>query len=166
MDQARGVTPTPPAGAQLLVRGHVLADFTVGRVFEHKQRKTILESDNGLFTTLTLHYNPLYLDRERARAAGYRDIVVNPLLVFNTIFGLSVEDLSEGGGPFLGVEALEYGAPVYAGDTLRAESTVLSARLSAKHEHYGVVSWATRGFNRNGDQVISFHRTNLVRRSR
>jgi itaconyl-CoA hydratase len=156
----------PPAGAQLLVRGHVFTDFIVGRVFDHAQTRTVLESDNALFTTLTLHYNPLYLDAERARAAGYRGIVVNPLLVFNMVFGLSVEDLSEGGGPFLGVEALEYGAAVYAGDTLRAVSKVLSARLSAKHEHYGIVCWATRGLNQRGEEVIAFQRTNLVRRSR
>ena len=158
--------PTPPAGATLLARGHTLADFTVGREFEHTRRRTLLESDNALFTTLTLHYNPLYLDREYARAAGFSDIVVNPLLVFNTVFGISVEDLSEGGGPFLGVETLEYGAAVYAGDTLQASSTVLSARLSAKHERYGIVSWATRGHNQRGEQVVSFNRTNLVRRSR
>jgi itaconyl-CoA hydratase len=158
--------PTPPRAATWLVHGHTLSDFTVGRVFEHGRRRTLLESDNALFTTLTLHYNPLYLDREYARAAGFDDILMNPLLVFNTVFGMSVEDLSEGGGPFLGVEALEYGAAVHAGDTLQASSTVLTARLSAKHEHYGIVSWATRGCNQRGEQVISFNRANLVRRSR
>jgi len=126
----------------------------------------MLESDNSLFTTLTLHYNPLYLDRERAREAGFRDMPINPLLIFNTVFGISVEDLSEGGGPFLGVGGLEYGVPVYAGDTLRASSTVLSARTSAKHEHYAIVSWTTRGTNQSGEQVIIFTRTNLARRHR
>jgi itaconyl-CoA hydratase len=155
-----------PADATLLVRGHTLADFEVGRIFEHRQRKTVLESDNALFTTLTLHYNPLYLDRERAKAAGFRDIVVNPLLVFNTIFGISVEDLSEGGGPFLGVEALGYGVTVYAGDTLSARSAVLAARLSSKHEHHAIVTWATQGFNQVGERVVGFNRTNLVRRQR
>jgi acyl dehydratase len=156
----------PPAAATLLVRGHTLADFGVGRIFEHRQRKTLLEGDNSLFTTLTLHYNPLYLDREHAKAAGFRDIVVNPLLVFNTIFGISVEDLSEGGGPFLGVEALEYGVVVYAGDTLHARSTVLAARLSSKHESHAIVTWATQGFNQAGEHVVNFKRTNLVRRQR
>jgi acyl dehydratase len=159
-------TVTPPASAKLIVHGHIFADFEVGRIFEHRQRRTVLESDNSVFTTLTLHYNPRYLDREFAKAAGYRDIVVNPLLVFNTVFGISVEDLSEGGGPFLGVEDLEFGEPVHAGDTLRARSTVLSARLSAKHERYGVVAWNTRGFNQANECVIVFNRTNLVRRER
>jgi itaconyl-CoA hydratase len=155
-----------PADATLIVRGHTLADFEVGRIFEHRQRKTLLDSDNSLFTTLTLHYNPLYLDREQAKAAGFRDIVVNPLLVFNTVFGISVEDLSEGGGPFLGVEALDYGAVVHAGDTLSARSTVLAARLSSKHELYAIVTWATIGFKQTGERVVNFNRTNLVRRQR
>jgi acyl dehydratase len=159
-------TILPNAEAALIVHGHTFADFQVGRIFQHRQRKTILESDNSLFTTLTLHYNPLYLDRERAKAAGFRDILVNPLLVFNTVFGISVEDLSEGGGPFLGVEALEYGVPVFADDTLSASSTVLSARTSAKHEHYGIVAWSTQGRNQAGELVITFTRTNLVRRHR
>jgi acyl dehydratase len=158
--------PTPPAHARRIVRGHVFTDFEPGRRFEHDQRKTVLESDNMLFTTLTMHYNPVYLDRERAVAAGFRDIAVNPLLVFNLIFGLSVEDLSEGGGPFLGIEALEYHAPVYAGDTLRGISTVASARLSSKHEHYAIVTWDTEGFNQHDEKVVSFRRSNLVRRAR
>jgi itaconyl-CoA hydratase len=155
-----------PVGATRIVRGHTLADFAVGRVFEHRQRKTLLDSDNALFTTLTLHYNRQYLDREFARAAGFRDIVINPLLVFNLVFGISVEDLSEGGGPFIGMAALQYGAPVYAGDTLSARSTVLAARLSNKHPNYGIVTWATQGFNQTAVSVIAFERTNLVQRQR
>ena len=158
-------TPQPrPADAILLAHGHRYEDFTIGRVFEHAQRKTVLESDNALFTTLTLHYNPLYLDKTHAAALGHRDIVVNPLLVFNLVFGLSVEDLSEGGGPFLGIEELEYGATVYAGDTLRGRSTVISARLSNKHEHYGIVMWETEGFNQKDERVVKYHRSNLVKR--
>jgi itaconyl-CoA hydratase len=164
--QMNQASPAPPANAIRILRGHTYEDFQIGRVFQHRQRKTMLEGDNALFTTLTMHYNPLYLDREQATAAGFRDIPINPLLVFNTVFGISVEDLSEGGGPFLGVDGLEYGDPVYAGDTLQASSTVLSARLSARHEHYAIVSWTTRGCNQSGAQVIVFSRTNLVRRRR
>lgn len=153
-----------PANATLLARGHRFEDFTDGRVFEHSQRKTVLESDNALFTTLTLHYNPLYLDRTRAVALGHRDIVVNPLLIFNLVFGLSVEDLSEGGGPFLGIDGLEYGVVVYAGDTLRARSKVISARLSNKHEQYGIVTWETEGFNQRDERVVIYRRSNLVKK--
>jgi acyl dehydratase len=150
--------------AILLARGHVFEDFEIGRVFRHSQSRTVLESDNALFTTLTLHYNPAYLDKTAAAALGHRDILVNPLLVFNIVFGISVEDLSEGGGPFLGIETLEYGVPVFAGDTLRAQSTVVAARSSSKHERYGIVTWATEGLNQAGDPVVAFRRSNLVKR--
>lgn len=158
-------SPARPAAAIYLARGHRFEDFAIGRDFEHSQRKTILESDNSLFTTLTMHYNPLYLDKTRAAELGHRDIVVNPLLVFNLVFGLSVEDLSEGGGPFLGIEGLEYGVPVYAGDTLRGRSTVISARLSSKHEQYGIVMWETEGFNQQDECVVKYRRSNLVRKA-
>jgi len=161
-----GEAASPPTDAIRLVRGHVFPDFEIGRVFVHDQRRTILESDHALFTTLTLHYNPVYLDRERAREAGFRDIPVNPLLVFNTVFGLSVEDLSEGGGPFLGIEDMIFGEPVYPGDTLRGVSRVTAARLSAKFEHHAIVTWETEGFNQRDEQVIRFRRSNLVRRAR
>jgi itaconyl-CoA hydratase len=88
---------------------------------------------------------------------------VNPLLVFNAVFGLSVEDLSEGGGPFLGVDACRFLAPVYVGDTLTARSTVVSRRPSRGQQGMGIVTWQTEGRNQHGERVIEFRRTNLVR---
>ena len=149
-----------------LLRGHTAADFPPGAVFEHGQRKTLTSADHATFTALTMHYNPSYLDLEHARKLGYREMPVNPLLVFNLVFGISVEDLSEGGGPFLGVDNLLYGVPAYAGDTVRARSIVVSNRLSGKYEQYAIVSWSTEGFNQRDEKLIAFQRTNLVRRSR
>ncbi|MEJ2133591.1 MAG: MaoC family dehydratase N-terminal domain-containing protein, partial [Gammaproteobacteria bacterium] len=84
-------------------------------------------------------------------------------LVFNTVFGMSVEDLSEGGGPFLGVEQCRFLEPVYAGDPLTASSTVVSRRESRGQRGMGIVTWHTEGFNQDGTKVIEFNRTNLVR---
>jgi itaconyl-CoA hydratase len=155
-----------PQDPLLLMRGHTAADFAAGRVFEHAQRKTLSASDHALFTALTMHYNPVYLDVTRAQALGYRDMPVNPLLVFNLVFGISVEDLSEGGGPFLGVDDLSYDTPAYVGDTVRAQSTVVSRRDSSKYDQYAIVSWATEGYNQKNERLVRFQRTNLVRRSR
>ena len=83
----------------------------------------ITESESTLFSTLTLHFNPHYFNAEYARAHGHPGIVVNPMLVFTTVFGLTVEDLSEGGGPFLGVNELTYHQPVYPGDSLGPNRT-------------------------------------------
>ncbi|MAS45303.1 MAG: dehydratase [Rhodobacteraceae bacterium] len=145
-------------------RGNRYEDFSPGRDFAHHWGRTVTEADNTLFSILTLNYNPQYTNAEMARANGHPATPVNPLLVFNTVFGLSVEDLSEGGGPFLGVEDCEYLAPVFPGDTLTARSRVVDARESDKRPAFGIVTWATQGFNQRGEEVIRFRRTNLVRK--
>lgn len=145
-------------------RGNRHEDMTEGRVFEHHWGRTITAGDNAAFTSQTLSFCPLYFNEPYARAMGHPATVVNPLLVFNTVFGLSVEDLSEGGGPFLGVDGCAFLAPVHVGDTLTARSTVKIARESRGQPGFGIVTWHTEGFNQHGERVIEFHRTNLVRR--
>jgi len=143
-------------------KGHYFEDFEVGARFEHHWGRTVAESDTLLFTTLTLAYNPLYFNRELARAAGHPDLVVNPMLVFGVVFGLSVEDLSEKGGLFLGLDRLTFHRDVYPGDTLTARSEVVSVRQSESRPDHGVVSWHTEGCDQEGRMVIDFTRTNLV----
>ncbi len=150
------------AGARKWPKGHRFEDFAVGQVFEHHWGRTINEGDNSLFSTLTLSYNPHYFNVEFAKAHGHPGVVVNPLLVFLTAFGLSVEDLSEAGGLFLGVDALTYHEPVYPGDTLTARSTVTDKRESESRPDHGIVTWHTEGFNQRGERVIDFRRTNLI----
>jgi itaconyl-CoA hydratase len=150
--------------AVLKAKGHRYEDFEIGRRFEHHWGRTLNHGDNSLFTALTLHFNPLYTNAEFAKAHGHPDVVINPMLVFTTVFGLTVEDLSEGGGAFLGVEALTFVAPVYPGDTLTAASAVVERRLSASNSSMGIVTWHTQGFNQHGVRVIDFRRTNLINR--
>ena len=149
--------------ATLSPKGRLYEDFEVGEVRQHHWGRTIALSDTLLFTTLTLSYNPLYSNRVYAKAHGHPAILVNPLLVFNTVLGLSVEDNSEIGGPFVGVGALTYRQPVYPGDTLTARSTTKAARLSASNPTNGIVTWRTEGFNQRDELVIDFERSNLLR---
>ena len=150
--------------AQLKPKGNRYEDMTDGRVFEHHWGRTITAGDNAAFTTQTLSFCPLYFNEPYAREQGHPTTVVNPLLVFNTVFGMTVEDLSEGGGPFLGVDECEFRQPVYVGDTLTARSTVINARESKGQKGFGIVTWHTLGRNQNDETVIEFKRTNLVRR--
>lgn len=145
-------------------RGNSFEDFTPGRLFRHHWGRSITEGDNALFSTLTLSFNPLYFNAEYARAHGHPGAVVNPMLVWTTVFGLSVEDLSEGGGLFLGAEDVVFHRPVYPGDTLTAESTVVGRRDSASDPTVGIVTWHTRGFNQKQELVIDYQRTNRVRK--
>ncbi len=150
--------------AVLWQKGQLFEDFEIGQHFDHHWGRTITEGDTLLFTTLTLSFNPLYFNRDYAVSHGHPDIVVNPHLVFNTVLGLSVEDCSEIGGPFLGVFSLVYHRSVYPGITLRAVSETIEARTSRSNPQNGIVSWRTQGIGPDGSPVVSFRRSNLVRR--
>lgn len=159
----------PPAefdlsGFPIVVHGHKFEDFEVGRVFDHHWGRTLTESDVVVFATATCHWQPLYLNREFARAHGHPDLVVPPMLALCTVVGLSVEDLSETGGPFLGLAECTFERSLHVGDTLTARSTVLNARLSESRPGVGIVSWRTEAFDQTGARALSYVRTNLVAR--
>lgn len=151
-----------PARARVWSKGNRYDDFEPGRVFAHHWGRTITEADNTIFTTLTQAYNPLYFNAPFAREHGHPSVVVNPMLVFGVVFGLSVEDLSEAGGPFLGVDELTFHTPVYPGQTLVARSTVVSRRVSDSRPGWGIVTWHTEGFNDSDELVVDFRRSNLI----
>ncbi|MFC3612761.1 MaoC family dehydratase [Lutimaribacter marinistellae] len=150
--------------AQGWPRGNTFDRFKIGQTFTHHWGRTLTEGDNTLFTTLTLHYNPLYTNADYARAHGHSGAVVCPLLLFTTVFGLSVEDLSEIGGPFLGVDELTYHRPVIVGETVYARSEVVDTRETAKRPDFGIVTWRTTGLDEAGAPVIEFKRANFVRK--
>lgn len=149
--------------AVLWRKGHLFEEFHVGQRFDHHWGRTVTEADTILFSTLTLSFNPLYFNRAYARALGHPDIVVNPQLVFNMTLGLSVQDLSEIGGFFLGVAQLAYHRPVYPGTTIQARSETVEARVSARDPGNGVVTWHTEGVDEHGERLIDFRRSNFVR---
>lgn len=157
------MTNDPRSRATLWPKGRLFEDFHVGQAFDHHWGRTILESDTVLFSNLTLSFNPLYFNRAYAKAHGHPDIVVNPQLVFNVVLGLSVEDCSEIGGPFLGVFELNYDRPVYPGTTIVARSVTTEVRRSESNPANGIVTWRTEGFDDAEERVIGFRRSNLVR---
>jgi len=146
----------------LRARGRQFEDFQEGHVFDHHWGRTFNEGDNSLFAAVALRFTPLYFNAEYARAHGHPGVVIDPLLVLCTMVGLSVEDLSEAGGPFLGVDEVDFHLPVYPGDTLTARSTVMTKRESEKRPQFGIVTWRTEGRNQNGQVVVSYRRTNLI----
>lgn len=147
-------------------KGRAFEDFDVDQQFAHHWGRTLGESDGRLFSTVALRFTPLYFNAEYARAHGHPGVVLDPLLVLCTVVGLSVEDLSEAGGPFLGVDDVRFHRPVYPGDTLTAHSAVVSRRESQKRPDFGIVTWRTEGRNQHGEVVVSYRRSNLVARRR
>ncbi|WP_043353731.1 MaoC family dehydratase [Cupriavidus basilensis] len=150
--------------ATLRTKGYWYEDFETGRVFEHHWGRTLSQAESAIFTSLTLHFNPLYTNAEYARALGHADTPLNPYLVFNTVFGLSVQDLSENGVAFLGVDELKFHEPVMPGDTITARSTVVQRRPSQSNPKTGIATWHTEGFNQHGKRVCDFLRSNLILR--
>lgn len=147
-------------------KGRQYQDFEAGQVLEHHWGRTLSAADGVLFSTQALRFTPLYFNAEYARAHGHPDVVIDPLLVLCTVVGLSVEDLSEAGGPFLGVNDVRFHQPVYPDDTLTAKSEVVSMRESEKRPTSGIVTWKTEARNQKGELVLSYERTNLVAKRR
>lgn len=137
-------------------------DFSEGQTFEHHWGRTINEGDNSVFSTLTMNANPAFFNADYAEELGYDREAVNPMLAFNVVFGMSVQDLSEAGGAFLGIENLEFHETVYPGDTLYADSEVLNRRESSSRPHQGIVHWYTKGTRPDGDLVLEYERKNLI----
>jgi itaconyl-CoA hydratase len=147
----------------LVAKGHLLEDFHEGQTWTHHWGRTLTEADNVVFSTATCNWNPMHLNAEFARRHGHPGVVLNPMLVLCTVVGLSVEDLSEAGGPFLGLEDCTFHRAVHPGDTLTATTTVVGARRSESRPGTGIVTWRTEARNQRGELVVDFERTNLVR---
>jgi len=145
-------------------RGRFLEDFEVGAVYPHHWGRTLTEGEATMFTTWTMNANPLYFNRVYAEHNGHKTTPVNPLLVMNVVFGLSVEDLSEQALAHLGYWKMKFHEPVYPGDTLFAESEVLDKRPSESKDDRGIVHVRTLGVNQNGKKVIEYERKILVKK--
>jgi acyl dehydratase len=144
--------------------GRYFEDFTVGDVYEHRPGRTISEADNTWFTLLTMNTHPLHFDQEYARHSEFgRCIVASPFTVA-LLAGMSVSDVSQKAIANLGWTDIKLTHPVYPGDTLYAESEVLSKRESKSRPDAGIVTVRTIGKNQNGVTVCTFDRTMLVQR--
>lgn len=141
--------------------GNYFEDFETGQRLEHAVPRTLTEGDASLYIALTADRYPLHCDAEFARSLGFQRETINDLLVFHTVFGKSVPDVSLNAVANLGYADLRFGVPVYPGDTLRASSTVLGRRESRGGDT-GVVWVRTTGLNQRDEEVLTFIRWVLV----
>jgi acyl dehydratase len=142
--------------------GRYFEDFTVGDVYEHRPGKTVTEYDNHLFTLMTMNTHPMHFDAEFAKASEFkRNLVVSPYTLALCI-GMSVTDTSQKAIANLGMDEVKFTAPVFAGDTLYAESEVLAKRESASRPGQGIVTIRTIGKNQDGVMVCTFTRNMLI----
>ena len=142
--------------------GRYYEDFNVGDVYEHRPGRTISEADNTWFTLLTMNQHPLHFDHEYAGKSEFGQVLVNSCLTISLVTGMSVSDVSQKTVANLGWDRVRLSGPVFVGDTLYAESKVLSVRESESRPNQGVVTVESVGRKQDGTQVICFERSLLV----
>lgn len=144
--------------------GNYYEDFVVGETIQHSLSKTIFESDNNLFSLLTMNYHPVHTNADYAAKQQHGKILVVGTLVFSTVVGFTVPDISGKAIANLDYEAIRHLGPVFIGDTLYARTVVLDKRESKSKQDRGVVYVETVGYNQDGVDVISFRRHVLVKK--
>lgn len=160
------MSETSPAPAVVRERGHWFEEFAPGQVYRHHWGRTVTAAESILFATTSGNTNPLHFNAEYARAHGHPDLPLDPLLVWNVVFGLTVEDLSfkVAGAGNLGYPVIRFVKTVYPGDTLTAESEVLQTGPWKGADDCGVVHVRTRGHDARGELVVEYERRILVRK--
>lgn len=142
-------------------RGNLFEDFSPGQVFQHPVPRTLSDGDASLYIALTGDRNPLYSSAVFARSLGLPDRPLHDLLVFHVVIGKSVADISLNAVANLGYAELRFLRPVYAGDTLRAESEVIGLRAVSAGDA-GIVWVRTTGYNQRDTPVLRFVRWVMV----
>ncbi|MDE8586057.1 MaoC family dehydratase [Arthrobacter sp. NQ4] len=145
--------------------GMYYEDFVVGDVIKHDVTRTVTETDNLLFTTLTMNVQPLHLDAEFSKASIYGRQIVNSVFTLGVVTGVPVQETTLGttlGN--LGFRDIEFPKPVFIGDTLRVETQALDKRESKSRPDTGLVGIEHRGYNQNNELVCVVRRTALMKR--
>ena len=142
--------------------GRYLDEFRPGELVQHTATKTVLESDNNLFSLLTMNHHPVHLDAEYCKRHPYGKILVVGTFVFSLVVGFTVPDISGKAIANLDYEQVTHNGPVFIGDTLHAETETLAVRQSKSKPDRGIVYVETRAFNQHNQKVLTFRRHVLI----
>ncbi len=143
--------------------GLYFEQFEVGQRFEHLVRRTVTETDNLLFSALTMNPAALHLDAEYAKGTPFGERIVNSVFTLGLLVGLSVYDTTYGttlGN--LGWDEVKFPRPVLVGDTLHATTTVAAMRESKSRSDSGIVTFEHRAYNQREEEVASCKRAALM----
>lgn len=143
--------------------GSYLDEFLEGDNIEHSLSKTIFESDNNLFSLLTMNHHPVHTNADYAEQQQHGKIMVVGTLVFSLAVGITVPDISGKAIANLGYEEVKHINPVYVNDTIYASTRVLSVRPSKTKNDRGIVRVVTVVRNQDGVEVLEFKRNVLVK---
>jgi len=140
-------------------------EMTVGQRFDHAIRRTVTETDNVLFTTMTHNPAQLHLDAEYMKDSEYGQVLVNSCFTLGLMVGISVGDTTLGTAVAnLGWDEVRFPKPVFVGDTLNIATEVLELRESKSRPDAGIVTFLHQAFNQRGELVASCKRSGLQRK--
>ncbi len=145
--------------------GLYFEQFQTGQVFKHAVTRTVTETDNTLFSTMTLNMQPLHIDAHFSAGTEFGQRLVNSLFTLGLVIGISVTDTTLGTTiANLGMSDIRFPKPVFHGDTLRVETEVRSTRASASRPTAGIVEFEHRGYNQRGELVCVCIRSAFMKR--
>jgi acyl dehydratase len=141
--------------------GRAFEDFQVGQILRHPLGRTVTATDNAWTTLIAVNTNPIHFDAHYASQTEFKKPLVNSPLTLAIVTGLSVADISRY-AVNLGWDEVRMPNPVFEGDTIYAQTEVLSVRESKSRPHQGIVEVKTTGFKQDGTVVMTFRRSILV----
>jgi acyl dehydratase len=144
--------------------GSFYEEFVEGEVIHHSLSKTIFESDNNLFSLLTMNHHPLHTNIDYAGKEQHGKVLVVGTLVFSLVVGITVPDISGRAIANLGYEDVRHLGPVFINDTIYAKTTVLEKQESKTKPDRGIVYVETIAYNQNNESVLSFRRKVLIKK--
>ena len=137
--------------------------FEIGEIIDHEIRRTVTESDNVMFSTMTMNPAAIHIDHDYCKTTEFGKPLVNSVFTLGLVVGLSVGDTTLGttiGN--LGWEEVRFPKPVFAGDTIRAETEVLAKRESKSRPTQGIVTFRHLGLNQRDEVVCECTRLALM----
>lgn len=144
--------------------GHYFEEFEIGTEIKHSLSKTIFESDNNLFSLLTMNYHPLHTNLDYASRNQHGKILVVGTLVFSLAVGITVPDISGKAIANLEYESIKHLSPVFINDTIYVRSKILDKRESNSKTDRGIIYVESVAYNQDGIDVLSFRRKVLVKK--
>ncbi len=144
--------------------GHYFDEFEIGQEIVHCQSKTIFESDNNLFSLLTMNHHPVHTNIDYCNKNQHGQVLVPGTLVFCLVVHMTVMDISGKAIANLGYEDIKHLAPTFINDTLYSKTKIINKRLSKSKNDRGIVYVETIGYNQNGIEVIKFRRNILIKK--
>ena len=142
--------------------GREFEDFEIGQIINHAQSKTITESDNNIFSLITMNHHPVHINQVYAKSAFHGKILVNGTLTFSLSVGITVADISAKAIANLGYNNIDHKSPVFINDTISVNSKIISKNITKSDPKKGIVKILSQTYNQDNKEVLSFERKILL----